>query len=239
MLSVEEVDSFLEKWISNSRAVLQSIAEDQWAKDVKELNLDRDNLPVERALGLLWCVESDSFKFKMEVKQQSLTRRGMLSTTSSVYDPLGFLSPVTLPAKRMQQELCRRSCGWDDAIPPDILKQWERWLEKIKLLASFKVERCMKPKDFGDLKHSQLHHFADASKDGYGTVTYIRLKDCRDNVHVAFLLGKARVTPLKSVTIPRLELTAAVLAARVDVMLKAELQMLLDESMFWTDSMSV
>ncbi|XP_030596228.1 uncharacterized protein LOC115787620 [Archocentrus centrarchus] len=230
---------FLEKWISNSRSVLQSIAEDQWAKDLKELNLDRDNLPVERALGLLWCVESDSFRFKMEVKQQSLTRRGMLSTTSSVYDPLGFLSPVTLPAKMMQQELCRRGCGWDDALPADILKQWERWLEEIKLLAFFKVERCIKPKGFGGLKHSQLHHFADASKDGYGAVTYIRLRDCKDHVHVAFLLGKARVTPLKSVTIPRLELTAAVLAARVDVMLRAELEMQLDESVFWTDSTAV
>lgn len=182
--------------------MLQSIAENRWAKDIKELNLDRDDLPLERALGLLWCVESDSFKFKMEVKQQSLTRRGMLSITRSVYDPLGFLSPVTLSAKMMQQELCRRSCEWDDAMPPDIVKQWERWLKGITLLTSFTIERCMKPKDFGDLIHNQLHHFADASKDGYGTGTYIRVKDCRDNVNVAFLLGKAKVTPLKSVTIP-------------------------------------
>ena len=88
--------------MSNSHSVLQSIAEDQRAKDLKELDLDRDKLPIERALGLLWCVESDSFKFKMEVKQQSLTGRGMLSTTSSVYYPLGFLSPVTLPAKMLE-----------------------------------------------------------------------------------------------------------------------------------------
>ena len=94
----------LEKWISNSRAVLQTIPEDQRAKELKELNLDRDDLPIERALGLLWCVESDSFKFKLEVKRQSLTRRGMLSITSSVYDPLGILAPVTLSAKMMQQE---------------------------------------------------------------------------------------------------------------------------------------
>ena len=110
----------LEKWISNSRTVLQT---KQKAKELKDLDLDRDNLPLERALGLLWCVESDSFKFKMEVKQQALTRRGMLSITSSVYDPLGILAPVTLPAKIMQQELCRRSCGWDDAMPPDIVQQ--------------------------------------------------------------------------------------------------------------------
>ncbi|XP_034093136.1 uncharacterized protein LOC117560379 [Gymnodraco acuticeps] len=63
----------LEKWISNSRAVVQTISEEQKAKELKDLDLDRDNLPLERALGLLWCVKSDSFKFKMEVKQQALT----------------------------------------------------------------------------------------------------------------------------------------------------------------------
>lgn len=84
------------------------------------------------------------------------------------------------------------------------------------MLSSFKVERCLEPEKFGNSIHSQLHHFADASKNGYGTVSCIRLTNCRDDVHVAFLLGKARVTPLKSVMIPRLELTAAVLAARVE-----------------------
>lgn len=229
----------LEKWVSNSWAVLQTISENQRAKDLKELNLDRDDLPVERALGLLWCVESDTFKFKMEVKHQSPTRRGMLSMTSSVYDPLGMVAPVTLSAKMLQQELCRRNYGWDDVIPPDVLSQWERWLQDIDLLASFKSDRCLKPKDFGEPTQSQLHHFADASKDGYGTVTYIRLINNRNEVHVVFLMGKARVTPLKSVTIPRLELTAAVLAVRVDAMLKAELELELSQSVFWTDSTSV
>ena len=72
----------------------------------------------------------------------------------------------------------------------------------------------MKPKDFVEPIHSQLHHFADASENGYRTVTYIRLLNCKGDVHVAFLLGKARVTPINIVTISRLELTAAVLAAR-------------------------
>lgn len=81
------------------------------------MDLDCDKLPVERALGLLWCVETNSFLFKIELKQQMLTRCGMLSTISSVYDLLGFLSPVTLPAKMMLQELCRRGWGWDDSLP--------------------------------------------------------------------------------------------------------------------------
>lgn len=229
----------LEKWISNSRVVLQALTEEQRAKDLKELDLDRDNLPMERALGLLWCVETDSFRFKMEMKRQSLTRRGMLSVTSSVYDPLGFLAPVTLPAKMMQQELCRRGCGWDDDLPKDILPRWKRWLEDLGQLSAFNVRRCIKPVEFGRIKHAQLHHFADASESGYGTVTFIRMLNQENNIQVTFLLGKARVTPLKAVTIPRLELTAAVLAVRVDSLLKAELDVQVEDSVFWTDSTSV
>lgn len=71
----------------------------------QELDLDQDNLPMERALGLQWCVEMYSFRFKMEMKQQSLTRCGMLSVTSSVYDPLSFLAPLILSAKMMVQEV--------------------------------------------------------------------------------------------------------------------------------------
>ncbi len=104
------------KWISNHRTLLQTIPEEHRAKDVSELNLDRDNLdrdklPVERALGLQWCAETDAFNFKMEVQQKTFSRRGVLSISCSVYDPLGFLAPVVLPAKIMLQELCRRNCG--------------------------------------------------------------------------------------------------------------------------------
>lgn len=106
-------------------------------------------------------------------------------------------------------------------------------------MTSFKVNRCVKPKDFGRPTRAELHHFSDASEHGFGTVTYLRLQNSRNSIHVAFMLGKARVTPLKQITIPRLELTAAVLAVRVDQMLKAELQLPLDLSTFWTDSMSV
>lgn len=146
------------KWISNSRTTLQTIPEEYRAKDLTELNLDRDKLPLEGALGLQWCVESDSFKFKMEIQQRPVTRRGMLSVASSVYDPLGFVAPVVLPAKIMLQELCRRNYGWDETVPQDILQQWFRWLEELDMLSEFKVDRCIKPKGFGQSRHAQLHH---------------------------------------------------------------------------------
>nr|XP_061785759.1 uncharacterized protein LOC133576497 [Nerophis lumbriciformis] len=229
----------LTKWISNSRKVLQSIPEEHKSKTLHELDLDRDKLPMERALGLQWCIETDTFTFKLSVKEKPRTKRGMLSIISSVYDPLGFLAPLILLAKLLLQELCRQKCDWDDPIPQAFQHKWNKWLADLEKVADFKIHRCIQPKNFGGIATAQLHHFSDASEDAYGTVTYLKMENTQKVVHVAFLFGKARVAPLKPVTIPRLELTAAVVAVRVDKMLQAELQLPLEKSVFWTDSTSV
>ncbi len=113
------------------------------------------------------------------------------------------------------------------------------WLEKLHQLEDFKVCRCLKPSNFGDIASAQLHHFADASNDGYGTVTYLLLHNIDQQAHCAFIMGKACVAPLKSITIPCMEKTASVVASRMDKMWRKELHMQLQESVFWTDSTSV
>lgn len=163
----------------------------------------------------------------------------MLSTVSSVYDPLGLLAPFTLKAKQILQQLCKAKYGWDEVIPVEFSKPWQQWLKDLDELARFQVARCVKPKNFGKVKIAQLHNFCDASEQGYGVASYLRTTNDRGEVHVAFVMGKSRVTPLKAMTIPRLELTAATLAARLDRMLNVELKMELQESTFWTDSQAV
>ena len=227
------------KWITNSRKVLSSVPEADRAKEVKELNLDRDRLPTERALGVQWCVEDDNFTFNVTTKSQPHTRRGILSEVSSIYDPLGFLAPFTLPAKLLLQELCSLNLGWDEEIPKMFSERWLKWKMDLQKITNFKVRRCLKPNDFGKPIQAQLHHFADASEQGYGTVSYLRLKNDKNIIHVSFMMGKARVAPLKKMTIPRMELAAAVLATKVDKLLRRELQLQLESSMFWTDSQSV
>lgn len=106
-------------------------------------------------------------------------------------------------------------------------------------MREFKVSRCLVPDNFGSVRTAQMHHFCDASDIGYGTVSYLRLTSNSNRVHVTFLMGKARVAPLKLMTTPRMELTAAVLAVRMDRMLSEEMHMELERSLFWTDSMTV
>ena len=77
----------LTKFICNRRSVLESIPEEKQSKDVKTLDLNYDDLPIERALGVQWCVESDTFKFRITVKDKPVTRRGILPIVSSIYDP--------------------------------------------------------------------------------------------------------------------------------------------------------
>ena len=89
---------------------------------------------------------------------------------------------------------------------------------------------------FESTKSVTLHHFSDASEKGYGTVSYLRMMNQQDKVKCTFLLSKSRVAPLKQISIPRMELTAATVAVRIDIMIKQELDIPIDETYFWTDS---
>ena len=229
----------LTKWVSTSREVLKSIPESEQAKDVKCLDLDRENLPIERALGVLWDVQSDTFKFRINMKEKPPTPRGLLSMVSSIYDPLGFVGPYVLLAKMLFQELCRRKVGWDDRMSQDVLDQWLRWLQDLPLLEQFSLPRCVRPPDFGTVVLCQLHHFSDASEKGYGAVTYLRMVDDLGGVYCCLLMSKSKLTPLKIKTIPRLELAAAVVSVKLEKLMRQQLEIPVHESLFWTDSMIV
>ena len=122
------------KFISDSKEVIAKIAPEDRAKGVKDLDLHSDVLPIERTLGVQWCVESDTFQFRIVLRDKPLTRRGILSTVSSVYDPLGFLAPVILTGRQILQSLCRDKSDWDDPVPEPLRHKWERWRSSLQHL---------------------------------------------------------------------------------------------------------
>lgn len=228
----------LHKFLSNSREVLESINQSDHAVEVKNVDFYHNHLPVQNVLGIRWDVENDAFTFKIMLESKPATRRGILSTVASVYDPLGFLAPFMISAKKVLQEMCHKGISWDEPLPIEMRPRWESWLEDLSKLDKIQIPRCFTPSNFGKILRTELHHFSDASNKGYGQCSYIRLlSDTR--VHCAFIMGKARVAPLKVVTIPRLELTAAVVSAAVSGMLKEELALKVDGEYFWTDSQVV
>ena len=108
-------------------------------------------------LGVHWCIETDTLQFWIELKDKLLSR-GILSTVSSIYDPLGLLAPVILQGKRILQELCRDGVGWDDKVPEDIRPRWERRCSELTTLEKLKVPRCHKPNEFGEIKTLEFQH---------------------------------------------------------------------------------
>ncbi|GAA54825.1 WDFY family member 4 [Clonorchis sinensis] len=169
--------------------------------------------------------------------ERPVTKRGILSCAASLYDPLGYVAPLLLQPKQLLQELCRSKCGWDEEVNQTIQDAWKKWRNDIQIVESLVIPRCVKPKHFV-IEHQSLHIFSDASEVGYGAVAYLRCESLQQ-VHCSLLMGKSRVAPIKSVTIPRLELQAAVIAVRLMCHLLKQLEVRFDNIYFWTDSMIV
>ena len=221
----------LTKWLCNSKRVMRSIPAEEWSKSLNKCNLDHDDLPCERALGVLWDVEQDTFIFDIKLPERPTSKRGMLSTTSSVYDPLGFASPFVFKAKVLFQESTRPKMDWDEELPDKLATAWHKWLTDLPLLSELAVTRCLMPPDGDPSTVVHLHHFSDASERGYGAVTYIKINDkCN------LVMAKAKLAPIKPTSIPRLELLGAVVATDLDLLVKRHLEIPIDKTYFWTDS---
>ena len=121
----------LTKWSCNRREVLEEIVTEHRSKELRNLDLDSAQLPVERTLGILWNPEDDVFQFQCDLKQIATSRRTMLSMASSIYDPLGFIAPLIIPAKIILQQMCRQKTGWDCQPDKEILVRWEQWTKNI------------------------------------------------------------------------------------------------------------
>lgn len=128
--------------------------------------------------------------------------------------------------------------GWDDAMPSELKEPWSWWLHDLPLIQNFAIPCCLKSKCFETVS-AELHHFADASERAYGAVSYLCMVDNSGNSHCSFLMSKSRLAPLKPTTIPRLELAAAVEAVKINKLLQKELEVPLQESVYWSDSMIV
>ena len=103
---------------------------------------------------------------RIELKDKPCTRRGILSTISSIYDPLGFIAPVVLVGKKILHDICH-SNSWDEPVDDATRIRWEKWRNELCLLESLKVPRSFKPAEFGKIVSAQLHCMSDASTCGY------------------------------------------------------------------------
>ena len=139
----------LTKWCSNSREILQEFPVEGRAPTVKNLDLQSEDLPMDSALGVHWNVEKDTIVLVVDGKKEPNNQRGVLSSIATIYDPLGFASPLLLPAREINQELCRLKVDWNSELPRKLSVGWKKWKEDLVNLRSHEMPRCLKPKGFG------------------------------------------------------------------------------------------
>ncbi len=226
----------LHKFITNNKRVLATIPKQELAEVASDLDMALGEHKMERALGVQWCICTDKFQFRVRVKEHPFTRRGVLSTVASIFDPLGFVAPIILKGKQILQRMCQDKVGWDDPLPDDLRPRWEAWLQDLHNLSSVEIPRHYIPLAAKEVQQCELHHFSDASVSGYGMCSYLRVVSKSGEVHCALVMGKARVAPSKVTTIPRLELSAAVVATRTSDLLRREMEIENLQEYFWTDS---
>lgn len=175
-----------------------------------------------KVLGITWnkATDEEGIFVKQLSMQNKITKRSILRETATLYDPNGFIAPVIVKAKMLMQDIWRlNTIDWDDEVPEEIKTEWLQFYTSLPFLSQFKKKRwlCTKPES-----EIQIHAFCDASEKAYGTAIYVRVVDEKKQISCTLLSSKSRVAPLKTVSIPRLELLAAVmLCEQLEAILKA------------------
>ncbi|XP_068692552.1 uncharacterized protein [Montipora foliosa] len=227
----------LTKWISNEKEVIAQIPEPERAPSVKVVD-ENIVMPVERALGIICDTNSDCFVYEVVKRNIADTRRKMLSLTASLFDPIGFLAPFLVKAKILLQQVWHCGIGWDDLLPSELLEEWSKWQEELDGISQFRISRFYRhvPDSPSAI---ELHVFGDASEQAFCSVAYLRFCYANGAVKCAFVMAKTRVAPKKPLSIPKLELQAAVLSTRLSLVVVKEHDYIIDSTYFWTDSNTV
>ena len=221
----------LAKWQTTYPPLLDSISQEVRASN-SYIALDDCNTKI---LGLQWNSLNDNFSFSTKpINNSILTKRLILSEVAKIFDPLGFLAPVIIRAKALLQELWLHKLDWDDPLPSQVTAHWLTIREDLTSLARLSI-----PRWFNTLSYStvELHGFSDASQLAMAAVIYIIVFSPSTAHKVSTLVcSKTKVAPLKKLTIPRLELTAALMLAKLTKYVQATLQLNISTTHLWTDS---
>ncbi|XP_076038665.1 uncharacterized protein LOC143023891 [Oratosquilla oratoria] len=227
----------LTKFNSNSREVLKNILKDKCSDDIEKFIEDEE--VVQKTLGLNWSLGKDEMSISINTDEIPRTKRELLAVIGKIYDPLGMVAPVVLEGRVLLQELFRNGIGWDctlSEIDQGLINVWMSRVNKLKL---YSIDRCTKKGITSKVEAIECHIFCDSSEIAYGSVVYLRYKHIDGTIQCSFMLGKAKVAPLKSITIPRLELVAATLAIKLKCVIVRELPLKLTQIYIWTDSTTV
>ncbi|CAL8131492.1 unnamed protein product [Orchesella dallaii] len=228
--TVEEYEEFKRKSIHMLEDAKMELRMWMSNKDVEDSSII---VPV---LGLNWDRREDTLsvdipKYNID---KGITKRVVLSVIHSIFDPIGFTVPALIPMKKILQQAWIQKMKWDDPLPEENAAEFEKWCSEMPILEKIKIPR-ISTAGVSDQSKWSLHVFCDASKDAYAAVVYIRAEKEND-VSVQLLAAKSRVTPVKVLGIPRLELLGCLVGARLAAAVKKAMKLDGVQEFYWTDS---
>ena len=213
----------------------------------KSLFLDKSE-GVESVLGMRWTPSDDCFTYDLTMRRDLAiiiqeghvpTKREVLRVVMSLFDPLGLIAFYLVHGKILMQEIWASGAQWDDVINERLYDRWVQWKRLLHQLSSIQVPRCYFPTAEAEVYRSlQVHVFVDASESAYSSVAYFRVESDHGPL-VALVGAKSKVAPLKMLTIPRLELQAAVLGTRLLNSVISMHGLPVAQRFLWTDSATV
>ena len=176
-------------------------------------------------------------KFVNKAKELKPTKRNILSLSASIYDPLGLITPITTRVKVMFQLLCRKKVDWDDAVENEVKIKWDAFLNELDRIKEITIRRFVFYEVKDDIESVEIHGFSDSSLDAYAAVIYLRVKT-KVGIKVSLITSKSKVAPMKKFSVPRLELLACVLLAKLmqQVTFSISSQITAYSVFAWTDS---
>lgn len=222
----------LRKWSSNCPELLARVPAD-YRETPLEFQDDKDFSI--KVLGLQWMPAEDVFSFNTTLPSDHVTKRSVLSQIGRQFDPLGLVAPCIFYAKCFMQKLWLQELDWDDRLPSELEKEWMTYASRVPLLSNFRLGRQV---TVSQHCYHQLLGFSDASILGFAAVVYLRTLNPEGEVKVGLVIAKSRVAPLRTKSIPRLELQGALLLAQLVGYTKSILsdQIVIHDTFLFTDS---
>ncbi len=220
----------MRKWYSNEPKVLDGIETNDEVCGILTFSPDE----TAKTLGLTWSCYNDKLAFRIDISTYQMdTKKNVLSLTARIFDPLGMLSPCTILAKILMQRLWSEKVSWDESLPEHLACEWHKFKVDLLCLNQLTIERHVVGEG---AQIVDLQGFADASERAYGACLYVRSVDQNNQVHVRLLCSKSKVAPIKTLSIPKLELCAALLLARLVNKIKMSLNIQSQKCVYWSDS---
>ncbi|XP_033363319.1 uncharacterized protein LOC117241540, partial [Bombus vosnesenskii] len=218
------------KWASNDRELLRGLPE----KDINDKLLLGESQTF-KTLGVVWNSFDDSILYSVKINNADsrITKRTISSEIAKIYDPLGLLAPVIVRAKMLLQRLWMLKIDWDESLPADVHTEWSKYYAQLPLLNNVEFPRKTIINPAAEI---ELHGFCDASDRAYGACVYLRTITLDGHVCTRLLTAKSKIAPLKSLTIPRLELSGALLLASLATTVLQALPSNIARTVYWTDS---